>query len=178
MVNMLMVIICSMCVLPSKEGPCCSSVLNSCRTRLATPGKDSILHRQEKNIHKVTGNTDKKAQEKNTNFRLFSLSIHLLKRWKTWDITHPTLVKSFPCACRKLRMNLLLSCRKEREKANRRKVLLIFEQQFYLTTNHSSPHITRKRHHLLIKHKGRFWSWCHHFNSPGNLNNRGGRKWT
>lgn len=44
MVNMLMVMICSMCVLPSREGPCCSSVLNSCRTRLATPGKDSMLY--------------------------------------------------------------------------------------------------------------------------------------
>lgn len=43
MVNMLMVIICSKWVLPSRDLPCCSSVLNSCRIRLATPGKDSML---------------------------------------------------------------------------------------------------------------------------------------
>lgn len=69
-------------------------------------------------------------------------------------ITHPTLVKSFPCACRKLRMNLLFSCRKK-EKVNKTKGLLIFVQQFYLTTNPTAQ----------------FW-WHHHLNAPGVLNGR------
>lgn len=47
MANILMVMICSMCVLPSMCGPCWSNVLNSCRTRVAAPGNVSMLYRQD-----------------------------------------------------------------------------------------------------------------------------------
>lgn len=127
MVNMLMVMICSMCVLPSREGPCWSSVLNSCRTRLATPGKDSMLYRQDTHIHK---NAEKKTQ-RHTQKYIFQIifsflqtdSVHEFKSWNNRNITHPTLVKSFPWACRKLRINLLFSWRKRiRPKEEKKRV--------------------------------------------------------
>lgn len=125
MVNMLMVMICNICVLPSRDGPCWSSTLNSCRTRLATLGKDSMLYRKD---------TDKQMRHcfltLHLAFFLDSHSVLAVKNNFILDITHPTLVKSFPCACRKLRMNLLFSCTKARRPE--RKVLQIFRQHFYL----------------------------------------------
>lgn len=55
MANMLMVMICSMFVQPSREGPCWRSVLNSCKTRLATAGNDSILGRENTGEHTNQG---------------------------------------------------------------------------------------------------------------------------
>lgn len=68
-----------------------------------------------------------------------------------YHITHPTLVKSFPCACRKLRINLLLSW-KEKE-GRKAEVLLIVELQLYLETWPEAQHMMRK-HMSALTDKG------------------------
>lgn len=143
MVNMLMVMICSMCVLPSREGPCWSSVLNSCRTRLTTPGKDSMLYRQ------IDRHSEKyRKTDTNTSFRSYSLSFKLIQslnfRAGIYERSlTPLSWKAFHVHAGNLEWISYLAGEKK-EKAKRRNLLLLrvlFSYKPYSTAHDMKTHV-------------------------------------